>query len=184
MENIISYIIAILQSLYNIVAFKIAEFRAWFWGIFMKKIGKGVYIMGGCKILNPRGIEIGNYSGINHHTDIGGRGGLTIGNHVMIGPYCQILTAVHKSDDWKKPITRQGIECKPVLIEDDVWIGTHAVILPGVKIGKGAIIGAGAVVTKDVEPYSLVAGVPARHIRYRFSEKNIQKAKKIDFTNV
>ncbi len=59
---------------------------------------------------------------------------------------------------------------KSVIIEDDVWIGTNAIILPGVTIGQGAVIGAGAVVTKDVSPYAIVAGVPARLIRYRFNE--------------
>lgn len=168
-----------LQHIYNVSVFSCARIRARFWGIFMKKIGKDVYIMEGCKILNPTGIAIGDYSGINHHTDIGGRGGLTIGNHVMIGPYCQILTAVHKSDDWKKPVTQQGIECKPVLIEDDVWIGTHAVILPGVTIGRGSIVAASAVVTKNVEEYSIVGGVPAKLIRYRFDKKIIKKAKQL-----
>jgi maltose O-acetyltransferase len=62
----------------------------------------------------------------------------------------------------------QGFKDKePVIIEDDVWIGARVIILPGVKIGKGSIVGAGAVVTKDVEPYSIVAGVPAKLIRKR-----------------
>lgn len=177
----IYFFIAKLQDFYNFVTFKIAHFRAKFWGLFVKKMGKGVYIMEGCKILNPQGIQIGDYSGINHHTDIGGRGGLVIGKYVMIGPYCQIITALHQTSDWRKPISEQGIYCNEVIIEDDVWIGTHVVVLPHVKIGKGAVIGAGAVVTSDVEPYSIVGGVPAKFIKYRFSKENIQKAKKVDF---
>lgn len=165
-----------LQSFYNFLVFKIAWLRAKFWGIFLKKIGKGVYILEGCKILNPQGIEIDDYSGINHHTDIGGRGGLTIGKYVMIGPYCQIITALHQSSDWKKPIYRQGIICSKVTIGDDVWIGAHAVILPGITIGKGAIVGAGAVVTHDVNPYAIVGGIPAKLIKYRFSKKIIEQA--------
>src|SRR3989338_1504716 len=152
MSKIYSFLIAAMQNVYNLVAFKIARIRALFWGIFMKQVGRGVYIMEGCKILNPTGIEIGDYSGINHHTDIGGRGGLTIGNYVMIGPYCQILTAEHETYRRNIPIAKQDIICKPVIIEDDVWIGTHVIILPGIKIGKGAVIGAGAVVTRNVKP--------------------------------
>ncbi len=176
-----SILIPILQNFYNLTVFTIAKIRALFWSLFMKKMGKGVYIMESCKILNPRGIEIGDYSGINHHTDIGGRGGLTIGKYVMIGPYCQIITALHQASDWRKPISEQGIDCNEVIIEDDVWIGTHVVVLPDVKIGKGAIIGAGAVVTSDVEPYSIVGGVPAKFIKYRFHGAILQKAKKADF---
>ena len=148
----------------------------------MGYVGKGVYILDGCRIYHPQGIRIGDYSGINHFTDIGGRGGLIIGRYVMIGPYCQIITALHKSTDWTIPISRQGIEGSKVTIEDDVWLGAHVIVLPGVKIGRGAIVGAGAVVTNDVRPYSLVAGVPARFIRNRFPEKIIQKAKKIDWS--
>jgi len=154
-----------------------ARMRARFWGIFTKKMGKGVYIMEGCQISYPSGVEIGNYSGINHYTDIGGRGGLKIGNYVMIGPYCQVLTAEHNYQDLNKPIYLQGIKCEQVVIEDDVWIGTHVVILPNVRIGKGAIVGAGSVVTKDVKPYSIVVGAPAKLIKYRFSNKN-PKSKK------
>lgn len=176
-----SFLIVVMQNVYNLVVFKIARIRALFWGIFMKRVGRGVYIMEACKILNPTGIEIGDYSGINHHTDIGGRGGLKIGNYVMIGPYCQIITALHKVNDWKKPISEQGIYCNEVIIEDDVWIGTHVVILPKVKIGRGAVIGAGAVVTSDVAPYSIVGGVPAKLIKYRFPKEMTQKAIKVDF---
>lgn len=164
--------------LYNTYVFLVARLRAGFWSFFTKKMGKGVYIMEGCKIYYPAGVEIGNYSGINHHTDIGGRGGLIIGNYVMIGPYCQVLTAEHNYQDLNKPIYLQGIECGQVVIEDDVWIGTHVIILPNLKVGKGAIIGAGSVVTKDVRPYSIVAGVPAKLIKYRFPDKN-PKSKKM-----
>lgn len=181
MSQIYSFFIAAMQNVYNFLVFKRANLRAIFWGIFMKKVGRGVYIMEGCKILNPQGIEIGDYSGINHHTDIGGRGGLKIGKYVMIGPYCQIITALHHTSDWKKPISEQGIYCDKVIIEDDVWIGTHVVVLPGVNIRRGAVVGAGAVVTHDVEPYSVVGGVPAKFIKYRFSKENIIKAKKADF---
>lgn len=176
-----SLLIAKLQDFYNFVAFKVAYLRANFWGLFMKKVGKGVYIMEGCKILNPQGIEIGDFSGINHHTDIGGRGGLIIGKYVMIGPYCQIITALHQTNSWEKPICQQGIYCNRVIIEDDVWIGTHAVVLPGVKIGCGAVVGAGAVVTHDVAPFSVVGGVPAKFIKYRFSQENIKKARRVNF---
>lgn len=182
LKKVQSYLIELIRDLYNRVIFTIAVVRASFWGMFMKKIGKGVYIMEGCKILHPINISIDDHTGINHNTDIDGAGGLTIGKHVMIGPYCVILTSLHSSNDWTKPISKQGYENGTVDIEDGVWIGTHVVILPNVRIGSGAIIGAGAVVTRDVKPFSIVGGVPARHIRYRFSPENIKKAEKIDFS--
>lgn len=164
--------IGYLQEIYNFLIFGHAKLRARFWGLFTKKMGKNVYIMGGCNLYYPKGIEIGDFSGINHHTDIGGRGGLKIGSEVMIGPYTQIITAGHNYSDIHTPISKQDIKCEPVIIEDDVWIGTHVVILPNVKIGKGAIVGAGSVVTKDVQPYTIVAGTPAKLIKYRNPNKN------------
>lgn len=71
---------------------------------------------------------------------------------------------------------------KQIIIEDDVWIGRNAIILPGVTIGKGAVIGAGSVVTKDVPPYCVVGGVPANVIKKRFSEEEIEKLMKICWT--
>lgn len=93
---------------------------------------------------------------------------VTIGNDVMMGPDCVILTSNHGFDNlempmWKQPFT----ETKPVVIEDNVWIGARVIILPGVHVGTGSIIGAGSVVTHDVEPYSIVGGNPAKLIRYR-----------------
>src|SRR3989304_4139041 len=111
------------SQIYNFFSFFLAHLRAFFWSFFVSHMGKGVYIQESCKLYYPQGIKIGDYSGINHHTDIGGRGGLTIGNYVMIGPYCQILTAEHETYRKNIPIAKQDIICKPVIIEDDVWIG-------------------------------------------------------------
>lgn len=172
-----------IQVIYNYLVFKIGSLRALFWSLFVKKMGKGVCIMESCKIFSPSGVEIGDKVYINHHTGISGNGGVKIGNYVLIGSNCSILTILHKTTDWRKPILEQGMECAPIEIEDDVWIGVNAVILPGVKIGKGAIIGANAVVTKDVAPFSLVGGVPAEFIKYRFNQDDIKKANKINFSN-
>lgn len=182
MKRFYLFLLEIIRDLYNRAIFSIAILRASYWRLFLKKLGKGSYIMDNCRIYNPAGIEIGSYTGINHHTDVGGGGGLVIGRHVMIGPYCQILTTVHQSDDWQKPMSKQKFKSGPVVIGDDVWIGTHVVILPNVKIGRGAIIGAGAVVTRDVQPYSVAGGVPAKHIKFRFTPKYIQQAEKVDLS--
>lgn len=110
--------------------------------------------------------SLGNNSGIGVNAFLSPC--VTIGNDVMMGPDCVILTSNHGFENlnvpmWKQPFTAT----RPVVIEDDVWIGTRVIILPGVHVGTGSVIGAGSVVTHDVEPYSIVGGNPAKLIRYR-----------------
>lgn len=160
--------------------FSIARGRAIFWSLFTKHMGEGVLIFGNCTMQSPHNLQIGDYVSINRNSTIGGHGGVKIGSFVKIGPYCTIITANHQYNDWQKPIWFQEVDRGPVEIGDDVWIGTNVVILPNVKIGRGSIIGASAVVTHDVDPYTVVGGVPAKFIKYRFNEKNIQKANELD----
>ncbi len=157
--------------------------RAAIWRLVAKKIGRKVYIFPGVRLLSPGNISIGNCCCINHGTDIGGSGGVTIGNYVLIGNNCQILSANHKYSRWDIPISYQWIEETPIVIEDDVWLGANVTVLPGVRIGRGAIIGAGAVVTNDVEPFAIVGGIPARFIKYRFDEETRKKAAKVSFSD-
>lgn len=117
-----------------------------------------------------RDIKIGSRSGLGLNSRI--QGPLYIGNDVMMGPDVIIYTSNHESSRTDIPMIEQGnTEKKPVIIEDDVWIGARSIIMSGVKIGKGSIIAAGAVVTKSVEPYSVVGGVPAKLIKYRKNSK-------------
>ncbi|MBR2722402.1 MAG: acyltransferase [Clostridia bacterium] len=112
------------------------------------------------------GLSIGDNSGVGIRCEVNGP--VTIGANVMMGPEVVIYTQTHKYDRTDIPMCEQGsTEPREVVIEDDVWLGRRAIIMPGVRIGKGSIIGAGAVVTKDVPPYSVVGGVPARVIRTR-----------------
>ena len=97
-----------------------------------------------------------------HNTIIGP---VTIGSHVNLAQGITITALNHNFDDSEKRIDQQGISTKEVVLEDDIWVGANAVILPGVTIGKHAVVAAGAIVTKDVPPHSLVAGVPAKVIR-------------------
>lgn len=115
---------------------------------------------------NGMGIVIGNNSGLGINCKV--RGPLTIGDDVMMGPDVMIFVSNHKTSCTDIPMRLQGSTSrKRVIIEDDVWIDARVIILPGVKIGKGSIIGAGAVVTKDVPQYSVVAGNPAKIIKSR-----------------
>jgi FemAB-related protein (PEP-CTERM system-associated) len=115
----------------------------------------------------PYRIRIGTNVTLNEWVYLSGFGGLKIGNDVRIGHRVSIITSDHAHSDIRKPIFEQGLVSEQVTIEDDVWIGCNATILKGVRIGKGAVVAAGAVVTKDVLPFSIVAGVPARLISRR-----------------
>ena len=108
-------------------------------------------------------VIIGNHTRIGLHNTI--IGPVTIGSHVNLAQGITITALNHNFDDSEKCIDQQGISTKEVVLEDDIWVGANAVILPGVTIGKHAVVAAGAIVTKDVPPHSLVAGVPAKVIR-------------------
>lgn len=117
-------------------------------------------------------MRIGDYSGVGVKCSINGP--VTIGKDVMMGPECIIHTHRHRDDSIDIPMRLQGkAEVRPVTIEDDVWLGSRVIILPGVTIGKGCIIGAGAVVTKDIPAYSVAAGVPAKVIKTRENKGKI-----------
>ena len=90
---------------------------------------------------------------------------MDIGSHVNLAQGITVTALNHNFDDTEKRIDEQGVSTKPVTIENDVWVGANAVILPGVTIGNHCVVAAGAVVTKDVPPHSLVAGVPAKVIK-------------------
>ena len=115
--------------------------------------------------------HIGNHSFIGPYSIMGaGNGGITIGNYVALGQMVTIHAENHRFGDPDKRIVDQGTEYKGVRIEDDCWIGTKAVILDGVTIGRGSVVGAGAVVTKSLPPFSVAVGNPARVIRMRREE--------------
>lgn len=117
------------------------------------------------KFKGKENIAIGDYVSINAFVHIWGQGGVKIGNRVMIATHTGITSLTH--DHSKENMRFAPIIAKPVIIEDDVWIGSNASIMPGVTIGKGAVIGAGAVVTKDVPTLAIVGGVPAKVLKYR-----------------
>ena len=110
-------------------------------------------------------IKIGRDSLIGEYTVIRGQGGVSIGNRVYTSPFTQIIAVNHVFSDPNRSFVDQGITAQGIVIEDDVWIGASAIITDGVRIGKGAIVAAGAVVTIDVSPHTVVAGVPAKVIR-------------------
>jgi acetyltransferase-like isoleucine patch superfamily enzyme len=157
------------------------------------RLGKGVYLDEGVYLhACPQGIEIGPNSRVMHYAELHvynfrnlphagirigsdcligefnvlrGQGGITIGDRVYTSPGVQLAAVDHVFSDPNRPFVEQGITARGIAIEDDVWIGAGAIITDGVRIGRGAIVAAGAVVTGDVAPHTLVAGVPARVVR-------------------
>jgi acetyltransferase-like isoleucine patch superfamily enzyme len=113
------------------------------------------------------GLLMGNNSNIGAYSFIGCSGFIEIGNNVMMGPRVTLLAETHNYSDPDQPMKSQGVSRSSIRVEDDCWIGAGAQVLPGVTIGRGSVVGAGAVITRDVVPFSVVAGIPARLIKRR-----------------
>lgn len=131
-------------------------------GLLRMDLAPGSSIHMGCRLTTIGGVAIGAGTTIDQGALLDGRGGLTIGMGVATGPDVYLLTADH---DPQSP-TFAG-RTAPVVIGDRAWLGTRAMVLPGVTVGEGAVVAAGAVVTRDVAPYTIVGGVPARVIGER-----------------
>lgn len=122
------------------------------------------FIYPGAYLTHTYGIRAGKNLHVNGGAFFDGRGGLTLGSNVLVGPNAVLLSSQHHWSDPSRPIVLQGHRLAPTHIGDDVWIGANVVIVPGVTIATGTVVGAGSVVTSDTQPYTIVAGVPARHI--------------------
>lgn len=144
-------------------------------------MGKNVNIENKAFFGSGRDIEIGDNSSIGINARVSGP--LSIGNEVMMAPNVSIYTQNHESENIYRPMRFQTAPKKKVTIGDDVWIGANAIILPGVTIGKGSIIAAGSVVTKDVAPFSVVGGNPAKLIKERKQKEGVPKMKVLYLIN-
>jgi maltose O-acetyltransferase len=137
-----------------------------------KKCGKNINVEKGAFFGYGNEIEIGDNSGLGMNCRI--YGPVIIGNDVMMAPDVIILTANHNFSIIDIPMRLQGkSDTKPVIIQDDVWIGIRSIIMPGVIVSKGSIIAAGSVVTKNVPEYTIVGGNPAKVLRKRNQHFNI-----------
>lgn len=134
--------------------------------LFFKRCGRGVNIGYGCDF--SLDVEVGDYSSFGGRCIV--QSGVVLGNDVMMGPDVKIYTKGHNFSNLTVPMRLQGIYFSTVVIGNDVWIGANAIILPGVTVGDHAIIGAGAVVTKDVPDFAVVGGNPAKILKFRKNE--------------
>lgn len=119
------------------------------------------------------GLRLGNNSNIGAYSYIGCSGFIEIGNNVMMGPRVNLMAENHNFSETYIPMKVQGVTREFIKIEDDCWLGVGSTVLAGVTVGKGSIVAAGAVVSKDVPPYSIVGGVPAKIIKSRIPEGQI-----------
>lgn len=153
-----------LPASYSSIRLGQTQLRRFCGRLMLDKCGAQVNIESNA-VFSPR-VTLGDYSGIGINAKIYGT--CHIGNYVMMGQDVTIITRNHSCAQTSLPMMQQGFEEEhPVVIDDDVWIGDKVTILPGVHIGRGAVIGAAAVVTKDVAPFAIVGGNPARVIRMR-----------------
>ncbi len=144
--------------------------------------GENVRIAYNCDIKSAENIIIGSNSQIGPHAVLWTtRAKIKIGSYVLIGPNVTIITGDHRTDVIGRHIEEITDEEKlpvndaDVVIEDGVWIGSNVTILKGVTVGEGSILAAGSVVTKNIEPYSVYGGIPAKKIKNRFSENDLEK---------
>lgn len=166
------------------VKYAVAKLRVFMLRPFFASIGYGCEIFDSVRFYKHSRISMGNYVLINYGCEFDAIGGpVTIGNLVLFGPGVRVITLKREFRDHKTPIYfQEHINDQSITIEDDVWIGANAIIMPNVTVGRGSIVGAGAVVTKDVKPFTIVAGVPAKQIGERFDEKKQKEAMRIDFS--
>ena len=168
---------------YFILLRMLADYRTWKWLVrwleyhyvnnatvesSLRAVGRGTWIEPTARITNPRNVSIGARCHINHlgclQADTGAH--ITIGDDFLMGPGAMIFTSNYKTSR-SAPMRDQERNQRDVTIGNDVWLGSQAVVTAGVRIGDGAIVAAGAVVTRDVPPYAVVGGVPARVLKYR-----------------
>jgi acetyltransferase-like isoleucine patch superfamily enzyme len=147
---------------------QVKRLRGWYYSGLLARAGSGLRVAEQVLINNPANVSVGDNCYIGTGAQLyPWNAPITIGSNVLIAAGVRIITRKHGFANMSHPMAQQGYTNAPIVIEDDVWIGFGAVVLPGVTIGRGSIVGSNAVVTRDVEPYSIVGGVPARLIRRR-----------------
>lgn len=137
------------------------------------EVGERVIFYPGVWIVTGRNLRLGDDVDLARDVLITTDGGVAVGDRVLVGYRTQILSSNHNIPPRDEKIFAAGHTRRPVVIEDDSWIAAGCVVLPGVRIGEGAVVGAGSVVTRDVPPFSVVAGVPARIIGHRPLQEDV-----------
>lgn len=165
-KRVVEWIRPIRVRFFKKIQEYLIESQAYYFTQQLKSCGNNCNFYYPFRVEEPSQLEVGSGVSIGTYVHMWCQAGVSIGNHVFIGSHAAITSVTH--DYNRATLPNIG---KPIVIEDGVWIGTHAIIMPGVTVGKGAVVGANSVVTRDVEPYSIVIGSPARHYKYRNIEE-------------
>jgi acetyltransferase-like isoleucine patch superfamily enzyme len=137
------------------------------YALLFKRLGGFAWIQPGVTFVESNRLAVGRHFGVNTGSYLNAIGGITIGDYVLIGSNVTISSGRHPIEGRLPPVFARPSVPDPIVIEDDVWIGAGAVIMPGVTLRRGTVVGANAVVTKDTDEYAVVVGIPARKIRDR-----------------
>lgn len=161
------------------LAYRLSNWRRWdavkrlrgrFYSCLLAEAGPGLRVGQDVRIYRPEMVVIGSGCYLGDGVQLyPWNAPITLGDNVLVAAGARMITRKHGFAELDRPMADQGYTNAPIVLQDDVWVGFQAVILPGVTIGRGSIVGAGAVVTRDVEPNSIVGGVPARLIRMRIA---------------
>lgn len=143
------------------------------------KFGSNTVIQDQFRVTNPERVSIGSHCNFAQGVFITGGGGVTIGDYVGFGPDVKVWSVNHRYQDPDTPWMLQGYDKYPVVIEDDVWLGANCFVMPGVTIGRGAILSAGTVLMKSVPPFAIVAGNPGRIVGWRKQPENTLQQKAV-----
>lgn len=145
--------------------------RKWFYQLMGAKIGKRSFPCRRVEVLLPKGLQLGDGVAVGWFAQLDARGGITVGDETNISSHVKLITGSHDIDD-----PYFTADFRPITIGNHCWLGTGAMVLKGVTIGDGAVVAAGAVVVKDVPPYEVWGGVPAKFIRKRNMNLNYQNS--------
>jgi len=154
-----------LKKIIKRIFLLLSKLRISIWGLSLKKKGKNLDIRFPVKFEGKEYIEIGDDVSINAFVHIWGHGRVIIGDRVMIASHTIITTLSHNIN--YEMMRFAPVISQPIVIEDDVWVGSNVTILPGIRIGKGAVLAACSLITKDVPPYAIMMGVPAKISKIR-----------------
>ena len=167
LKHLFIRIIEILKYVSYFPFVNVILFRSWCYKFVLKKVGKNFRITDNVTIICPEYLEIGDNVSIHENSLLACQGGLVIGDYSALGSSLIVSTSDHRNDNLNELIKNQGLMEEKVSIGRNVWIGARVTILKGTVIGDDSIIGAGSLVNKNVSEKTVVAGVPAKVVRYR-----------------